>query len=95
VLYDVLVVSNGGDERRFTLKRDAPLATGETSGGQPLFGPWLSRNAAYRLKASAEEDATTQDIWVPLPKSGGSYFVRLILTADGNNLASGTTPTFS
>jgi hypothetical protein len=67
----------------------------KTSGGQPLFGPWLSRNVAYRLKASAEEDATTQDIWVPLPKSGGSYFVRLILTADGNNLASGRTRTFS
>ena len=30
MLYDVLVVSNGGGEKRFTTERDAPLSVGET-----------------------------------------------------------------
>jgi hypothetical protein len=30
MIYDVLVVSNVGGERRFTTERDAPLSKGET-----------------------------------------------------------------
>jgi hypothetical protein len=30
MLYDVLVVSNGGGGERFTTERDAPLSVGDT-----------------------------------------------------------------
>jgi hypothetical protein len=30
MLYDVLVVSNGGGDKRFTAERDAPLSVGHT-----------------------------------------------------------------
>ena len=30
MLYDVLVVSNDGGEKRFTIERDAPLSVGDT-----------------------------------------------------------------
>jgi hypothetical protein len=30
MIYDVLVVSNAGGERRFTTERDAPLSAGDT-----------------------------------------------------------------
>jgi hypothetical protein len=30
MLYDVLVVANGGGEKRFTTERDAPLSVGDT-----------------------------------------------------------------
>jgi hypothetical protein len=62
--------------------------------GQRLSPDWLSRNVAYRLTASAEEDATSQEFWVPIPKGGGSFYVKLTLTADGSNLASGRSPNF-
>jgi hypothetical protein len=52
-----------------------------------LFGRWLATNLAYRLKASSEKDVASLDIWVPLPKDEGPFFVRLTLTADGTRLA--------
>ena len=67
----------------------------KASGQGRLFGAWVSSNVAYRLKASAEDDATPLDIWVPLPKVGGSFVVELILTTDGERLARRKTPRFS
>jgi hypothetical protein len=64
------------------------------SGPRRLFGDWLSSNVAYRLTASSEDDATSLDIWVPLPKGEGTYFVRLVLTADGTRLARRDTEPF-
>jgi hypothetical protein len=60
-----------------------------------LRGPWVNTNVAYRLKATAEEDATSRNIWVPLPKGGGSFYVSLTLTADGQPLANRNSPEFS
>jgi hypothetical protein len=53
-----------------------------------LYGNWLNRNLAYRLKAITDRDTTTLDLWVPLPKPPGPYFVRIQLTAGGSARAS-------
>jgi hypothetical protein len=53
-----------------------------------LYGNWLNRNLAYRLKASTDRDTATLDLWIPLPKPPGPYFVRMQLTASGSARAS-------
>jgi hypothetical protein len=61
-----------------------------------LFGDWLGTNVAYRMTASTEDDATSQDFWVPLPKGKtGRLHVRVFLTADGTILASSESRKFT
>ena len=48
----------------------------------------LNPNLAYRLVAEAESDSTTQDIWIPLPRSAGPFFVRVLVKVDGTRLDS-------
>jgi hypothetical protein len=42
-----------------------------------LFGNWLRTNTSYRLKARDDDDPVDLNIWVPLPKERGRYFVRI------------------
>jgi hypothetical protein len=59
-------------------------AAGETR----LHGDWLNSNLAYRLQARTNRDTTSVDLWIPLPLSAGSYFVRVdLIREDGSPLA--------
>jgi hypothetical protein len=60
----------------------------QQGGARRLHGDWLNPNLAYRLVAEAESDATTQNIWIPLPRSAGPFFVRVLAKADGTRLDS-------
>jgi hypothetical protein len=66
----------------------------QQGGKKRLYGTWLNRNLAYRLEATTDHDATTLDLWVPLPKTSGPYFVRIDLTASGLPLASADSQPF-
>jgi hypothetical protein len=58
-------------------------------GGQSnLFGKWLSDFVAYRLEATTNDDTGALEMWIPLPKQHGPYFIRLTLTTGGASLAS-------
>lgn len=60
----------------------------QQGGAKRLHGDWLNPNLAYRLVAEAESDSTTQDIWIPLPRSAGPFFVRVLVKVDGTRLDS-------
>jgi hypothetical protein len=50
---------------------------------------WLGNFVAYRLEATTNDDTGTLEMWIPLPKQPGPYFVRLTMTTtDGISLAS-------
>ena len=53
-----------------------------------LFGKWLSDFASYRLEATTNDDTGTLEMWIPLPKQHGPFFIHLSLTTDGAGLAS-------
>lgn len=53
-----------------------------------LYGEWLATNPAYRLLPSSQRDTAGLELWVPLPKEPGPYFVRLTLSVDDASLAS-------
>ena len=59
-----------------------------------LHGKWLNRNLAYRMVPSSNRDTASLDLWIPLPKKRGSYFVRSTLTLDGVAIASADSDTF-
>jgi hypothetical protein len=66
----------------------------QQGGKKRLYGNWLNNNLAYRLKATTDRDTTTLDLWVPLPRSRGPYFIRVSLTAAESVLASADSPPF-
>jgi hypothetical protein len=54
-----------------------------------LFGNWLENVAAYRLEATTNDDTGTLEMWIPLPKPPGPYFIHLSLTTpNGASLTS-------
>ena len=57
--------------------------------GRKIPHPWLKSQVASRLKGEAERDTATPQIWVPLPKGEGPFFVRLEVFDDevGDRLA--------
>ncbi len=59
-------------------------------GGQShMSRNWLGNFAAYRLEATTSDDSGTLEMWIPLPRQPGPYFVRLtIATTGGVSLAS-------
>ncbi len=59
-----------------------------------LFGKWLRDFAAYRLEATTNDDTATLEMWIPLPKLPGPYFIHLSLTTDGVGLASANSDMF-
>lgn len=60
----------------------------QESGHNRLFGKWLSNFVAYRLEATTENDTGTLEMWIPLPKPPGPYFIRVSLSSDGASLTS-------
>ena len=60
----------------------------QKGGGGNLFGKWISDFVAYRLAATTNDDTGTLEMWIPLPKQPGPYFIHLTLTTSGANLAS-------
>jgi hypothetical protein len=60
----------------------------QESGQNRLFGRWLSNFVAYRLEATTEDDTGTLEMWIPLPKPPGPYFIRVSLSTDGASLTS-------
>jgi hypothetical protein len=66
----------------------------QQGGKKRLYGNWLNRNLAYRLEATTDRDTTSLDLWVPLPKSPGPYFIRVNLAAGESLLASADSQPF-
>jgi hypothetical protein len=60
----------------------------QKDGRNHLSGEWLDNFVAYRLRATTNDDTGTLNMWIPLPKQPGSYFIRLTLTSAGESLAS-------
>ena len=59
------------------------------NGSNHLSKNWLGEFIAYRLVATTNDDTGTLQLWIPLPKQLGPYFVRLnLMTAEDVNLAS-------
>jgi hypothetical protein len=52
-----------------------------------LFGKWLATNVAYRLKVNSDDTTRTRNIWVPLPRTKGPFFVRLYVASEGDILS--------
>jgi hypothetical protein len=53
-----------------------------------MFGKWVKNFVAYRLVATTDDDTGSLDMWIPLPKVTGPYFIQLKLTTGGADLAS-------
>jgi hypothetical protein len=60
----------------------------QQGGHKRLFGNWLNRTLAFRLVPTTDDDTTSLDLWVPLPRSPGRYFIRVDLTEGQSPLAS-------
>ena len=60
----------------------------QENGRTRLFGNWLNSFVAYRLEATTEDDTGTLEMWIPLPKPPGPYFIRVSLSTDGASLTS-------
>ena len=65
-------------------------------GGQTnLFGNWLSGHiVAFRLEATTNDDTATLEMWIPLPKLPGPFFIQLSLATDNAGLASAASGPF-
>jgi hypothetical protein len=56
--------------------------------GSGLSKNWLGGFITYRLVATTDDDTGTLQMWVPLPRQHGPYFIRLdLMTANGADLA--------
>jgi hypothetical protein len=66
----------------------------QQGGKKRLFGNWLNRTLAFRLLPTTNDDTTSLDLWVPLPRSPGRYFIRVDLTEDRSLLASADSQPF-
>ena len=65
MIYDVLVVSNAGGERRFTTERDAPLSDGDTFEQDSEFYRVLARQPGH-----GPFDGVIQAEWLGSSESG-------------------------
>jgi hypothetical protein len=67
----------------------------QKDGQNHLPKSWFGNFAAYRLEGTTGDDTGTLEMWIPLPKQHGPYFIHLTLTAaDGNSLASANSGLF-
>jgi hypothetical protein len=65
-------------------------------GGQShLFGKWVDNFVAYRLEATTDDDTGTLEMWIPLPKVPGPYFLDFSLTTGGAPLVSADSDPFN
>jgi len=60
----------------------------QEGGHTSLFGKWLNNFVAYRLEATTNDDTGSLEMWIPLPKLPGPFFIQLSLTTDGASIAS-------
>jgi hypothetical protein len=60
----------------------------QDGGHTSLFGKWLNNFVAYRLEATTNDDTGTLEMWIPLPKLPGPFFIHLSLAPYGARLAS-------
>ena len=58
------------------------------NGSTSLPDKWLGKFVAYRLLATTNDDTGTLDLWIPLPRQRGSYFIRASLAIGDAGLAS-------
>ena len=66
----------------------------QQSGPSHLSEKWLGNFVAYRLEATTNDDTGTLEMWIPLPKHHGPYFVQLTLSTSSASLASGRSGPF-
>lgn len=66
----------------------------QVAGGVRLSGDWLNDNLAYRIEPRTEHATTTLDVWIPLPREPGSYFVRVDLRDGPTRIDSGESERF-
>lgn len=59
-----------------------------------LSGDWLNDNLAYRIEPRADHATTTLDVWIPMPREPGSYFVRVDLRNGPTRIDSGESERF-
>jgi hypothetical protein len=57
----------------------------QKDGQNHLPRSWLGNFAAYRLEGTTGDDTGTLEMWIPLPKQHGPYFVHLALTTTGGD----------
>jgi hypothetical protein len=60
----------------------------QQSGPSHLSEKWLGNFVAYRLEATTDDDTGTLEMWIPLPKHRGPYFIRLTLSTGSASLTS-------
>ena len=60
----------------------------QQSGPSHLSEKWLGNFVAYRLEATTNDDTGTLEMWIPLPKHRGPYFIQLTLSTSTASLAS-------
>jgi hypothetical protein len=58
------------------------------NGSTGLPEKWLGNFVAYRLVATTDDDTGTLDMWIPLPRQQGPYFIRVTLALGDADLAS-------
>jgi len=66
------------------------------NGGRPVSKPWLKDHPVLSVKGDApEEDKTSPEFWLPLPKQHGRYSVRIeVFDENDTKLTSGSTKHF-
>jgi hypothetical protein len=60
----------------------------------PRLGSGSTISFTYRLGATTNDDTGTLEMWIPLPKLPGPFFIHLSLTTDGASIASTDTNLF-
>ena len=59
-----------------------------------LQGNWLNDMTAYELEATTAHDTGSVELWAPLPKARGKYFIRTTLRVKGFAIASSDSEEF-
>lgn len=67
----------------------------QEAGGIRLSGDWLNDNLAYRIEPRTDHATTTLDVWIPMPREQGSYFVRVDLRRGPTRIDSGESERFA
>jgi hypothetical protein len=66
----------------------------QEAGEVRLSGDWLNDNLAYRIEPRTDHATTTLDVWIPMPREPGSYFVRVDLRSGLTRVDSGESDRF-
>jgi hypothetical protein len=66
----------------------------QEAGAVRLSGDWLNDNLAYRIEPRTDHATTTLDVWIPMPREPGSYFIRVDLRSGLTRVDSGESDRF-